>query len=395
MTIKHRRRPSKFFITIATLVAGSVGLWASLFVLPQSFGSLDSKEPALAALPAPVTPPEPPPPPKHLSTPEPVRGVYMSSWVAGTPSIRDRLVKLIDDTELNAVVIDIKDYTGRISFATDNPLLQATGAPEKRIPDIEDFIGLLHRKEIYVIGRIATFQDPFLTLKRPDLAVKRASDGAVWGDYKKARWLDPASRETWDYIVTIAQESEKRGFDELNFDYIRFPSDGNMRDISYPFFDQTKLTKADSLKEFFAYLREKLGPLDVPLSADFFGMTATNNDDLNIGQLWENGLIYFDYVAPMVYPSHYPPGFMGYKNPALYPYEIVKHSLEEGLRRAKLVNQPASKIRPWLQDFDLGAPYTAEVIRKEKQAVADAGLTSWMMWNAGNQYTKEALDNQP
>ena len=348
----------------------------------------------------------------YLKTPDSVKAVYMTSWVAGTQSLREHIVKLIDETELNAVVIDIKDDTGRISFETEDEYLNEIGSAEIRIPDIKEFIKYLNDKEIYAIGRISAFQDPHLIKLRPDLAVKRKSDGAVWKDRKGIGWLDAGSRETWDYIVKIAKEAHRVGFDELNFDYIRFPSDGNMRDIYYPFSEEKVLSdidfgKADILKDFFAYLDKETQELGVPISADLFGMTATNKDDLNIGQVLENALPCFDYIAPMVYPSHYPVGFRGYSDVNAHPYEIVNFSMTEAVRRVNELRDilasstPASKVisklkpgqlRPWLQDNDYPIHYTADMVRAQIQATYDAGLNSWMLWDAANTYTKSALE---
>lgn len=337
-----------------------------------------------------------PPPPKpvvtHLPTPVPVRAIYMTSWVAGTTNFRNDLVKLLEEKEVNALVIDVKDYTGKISFPVSDPKLQAIGSAEERVKDMKEFIAELHEKGIYVIARIAVFQDPFLTGKRPDLAVKKADGVTVWQDFKGAKWLDSASQEVWDYAVAIGHEAYSIGFDELNFDYIRFPSDGNMKDISYPFFDQKKITKHESMAQFFAYLKEQFAETKVPISADIFGMVTTNRDDLNIGQLLEDAAINFDYISPMVYPSHYPTTFMGFKNPADHPYEVIKHAMDEAVGRLRAINVPITKLRPWLQDFNLGAVYTPEMIRQEKQAVYDAGLDSWMMWAPSNRYTAGALD---
>src|SRR3989344_4510130 len=166
--------------------------------------------------------------PSYVSTPEPVKGIYMTSWVAGTPSLRAGLVKLIDETELNTLVIDIKDYSGKIVFPIeDNPKLKDHGSEEVRVKDLQDFIETLHKKQVYVIGRIAVFQDEYFVKHRPDLAVKNKSGTAVWKDRKGISWIDPASREYWDHIILLTKESRKIGFDEINFDYIRFPSDGN------------------------------------------------------------------------------------------------------------------------------------------------------------------------
>ncbi|MEK7567285.1 MAG: putative glycoside hydrolase, partial [Patescibacteria group bacterium] len=192
---------------------------------------------------------------QHLKTPESLRAIYMTSWVAGTKDWRESLVKFIDSTELNAVVIDVKDYTGRVSFETGDSYIQALGASEKRIPDIKEFIKYLHEKNIYVIARISVFQDQHFVSKHPEFAVKK-KNGAVWKDRKGLTWVDPASREFWNYIVLLAKESERVGFDELNFDYIRFPSDGNMQDIAYDYWDE-KTPRAEVIKEFFSYLRRE------------------------------------------------------------------------------------------------------------------------------------------
>ena len=328
----------------------------------------------------------------HLTTPSQVKAIYMTNWVAGDKKLRSSLVKIADDTEINSIVIDIKDYTGRIGFEVSDPLLKELGAYERRIADIEDFIEELHKKNIYVIGRISVFQDRYLVGRRPDLAVRRKSDGGVWKDFKNISWLDPGSKEVWGYIAALAKESYGVGFDELNFDYIRFPSDGNMKDISYPW--SNGKAKSEVIKDFFAYLRENLGNIGAPLSADLFGMTTTNTDDMNIGQNLENALKYFDYVSPMVYPSHYPKGFNNYSNPAAKPYEVVKFAMDSAVNRAMNATTTPRKLRPWLQDFNLGATYDAPMVRAQIQATYDSGLDSWMLWNASNRYTSAALDNQ-
>ena len=338
----------------------------------------------------------------HVTTPPSVKALYMTSWVAGTRDIRNRVVNLVNTTEANALVIDIKDYTGMIAFAVDDPYLKKFDSVEERIPDIKEFIEYLHSKGIYVIGRISVFQDPRLVKLRPDLAVKRSSDGAVWKDRKGISWIDAGAKEAWDYDVAIGKQAYAYGFDELNFDYIRFPSDGDMYNIAYPFSEGK--TKALVMKEFYAYLRQELGSSGAILSADLFGMVTTNADDLNIGQKLEYALPYFDYIGPMVYPSHYPAGFNGYPAPAKVPYAVVKFSMDRAHEKVKALAWSASttpesreakvhfgQIRPWLQDFDLGADYTAEMVRAQMQAAYDAGLTSWMLWNAANKYTAGAL----
>ena len=354
---------------------------------------------------------------RHLPTPKAQKVIYMTSCVAGTPSFRNDLVMLVEETELNSIIIDIKDYSGMLSFFPRSEELKEFISDRCRAPDMKEFIEILHDKGIYVIGRITVFQDPFLAKRRPDLAVKKASDGTTWKDYKGISFTDPGSKEVWEHTVAIAKESYAIGFDELNFDYIRFPSDGPMSDIAFTWSGNRK--KADVLESFFKYLSGELKPLGVVISADLFGMTTTNTDDLNIGQVLEKATPYFDFIAPMVYPSHYPPRFNGWDNPNKYPYEIVKFSMDAAVKRllatttvvAILGAEPLStsttpllyakeawrieKLRPWLQDFDYGGDYDIAEVKAQIQAVYDVGLTSWMLWAPSNRYTKGALLSEP
>ena len=327
----------------------------------------------------------------HLPTPVPLKGLYMTSWVAGIQSLRNsRVVNLIDKTELNAVVIDIKDYSGRISFAVEHPTLNAVGAFERRIPSINALIKELHDKNIYIIGRISVFQDPWLAKKWPDIALRRASDGGIWADRNGLSWVDPGSKKVWDYNIALAKEAYAKGFDELNFDYVRFASDGNMKNIVYPI-SQGK-PKDIVIESFFSYLsKEMRESTDAVLSADLFGLTTTITNDMNIGQVIEKAAPHFDFICPMVYPSHYPRGFNKYSNPADHPYEIVHYAMTHAVERLSTGNMKASQLRPWLQDFNMGAVYTPAMVRAQIKATYDSGLTSWLLWNAANMYTPGAL----
>ena len=320
----------------------------------------------------------------HKKTPTVVKAVYMSSWVAATKNIRERLINNLAGTEINSIVIDVKDYSGAVSMDINT---KTAGQLSGRVKDLAEFVDYLHQKNYYVIGRISVFQDNLLSRQRPDLALKRLDNGALWTDRKGIAWLDVSAPEVWDYTIAVAKEAHRLGFDELNFDYIRFPSDGNTSNVAYPYSRLSVDTRAEALRKFFVYLNAKMKEIDAPISADVFGMVATNTDDLGIGQVLENAIPYFDYVAPMVYPSHYPPGFLNYKNPASVPYEIVKHSMGVAVTRVVAQGYSPLKLRPWLQDFDLGADYTAEMIKAQKRAVYDVGLTSWMMWDPANIYT--------
>lgn len=386
--IKRRRKYGFVVISLGLAAAGvflsESGFLVSDFFKPQVYDAKQEINGELANIAAIVEEKI-----EHLPTPEPLRAIYMTSWVAGTPSWRADLVKFAADSEINAIIIDVKDYSGRIAFEVSDPVLREFGAEEIRVRDFKKFIKGLHEKNIYAIARVSVFQDPFMAVKRPDIAVKNSA-GGIWKDRKGLSWIDPAAREYWDYIVRLARETEHLGFDELNFDYIRFPSDGNLNDIVYSHWDG-KTEQKDVMLEFFSYLDSELDGLGIPLSADVFGLVTTaENHDLKIGQVLEYAAPYFDYIAPMVYPSHYPAGFIGLANPAQHPYEIIHYSMSKARERLVRATSTPAKLRPWIQDFDLGADYDAGMILKQKQAVYDSGLTSWMAWDPANKYTREA-----
>ncbi len=323
----------------------------------------------------------------HLPTPEPLKAIYMTSCVSATQSWRYSLKQFIEETELNSVVIDIKDYSGDISFE-----------PGARcfIKDLKEFIGELHEAGIYTIGRITVFQDPKYGDSRPDLAVKSKATGGVWRDRKGLAFIDVGAKEYWDHIIELSKKSYALGFDEINFDYIRYPSDGDMQDAHYTLTVGTS-TRAMMLESFFSYLYDNLKSTGVKTSADIFGFATLLYDDLGIGQVLEKILPYFDYVYPMVYPSHYSWNVGGFGDPATHPYEIVEYSMSTAVAREQnwnLANGRAtstpSKLRPWLQDFDLGAVYGVAEVQAQMKATYDSGLTSWLMWDAANLYTKEA-----
>ena len=299
------------------------------------------------------------------------------------------------DTELNAVMIDIKDYTGVVSFPNEFP--KTNSGKGCVVSDLGVFIEELHKSNIYVIGRISVFQDPSYTTLFPELAVKKKSDGGVWLDHKGLAFVDVGAKPYWDYIIELSQASYALGFDELNFDYVRYPSDGNMADASYTW-TTASTTKPQMLKSFFEYLHSNLKDLGAKLSVDLFGMTTTVTTDMNIGQILENALPYFDYIAPMVYPSHYPKTWGGFSNPAEHPYEVIQISMFGALQKEMawresngIATSTPSKMRPWLQDFNLGATYGPDKIKAQIKATYDVGLNSWMLWSAGNKYTEQAL----
>jgi hypothetical protein len=373
----------------------------------------------------------------YIPTPDSVRTIYMTQCVVGTPSFREELVQLVEETELNSIIIDIKDYTGGIAFPTEHPALREHVSDKCGARDMREFIARLHEKGVYVIGRITVFQDPHYATHHPELAVHFESPtGTVWKDNKGLSFIDVGATPFWEYIVALSRESYALGFDELNYDYIRYPSDGPMSNIAFPWTQERE--KEEVLEEFFSYLQQEMkdlshypeGTSPPVLSADLFGMTTTAKDDMNIGQVFERALPYFDYIAPMVYPSHYPNGFNGWGDPDDVPYELMHFVLQSAVERAvatttsvafagaeallETVVVPATAdtatttkqvatglykktaydptvIRPWIQDFDYGGDYGPKEVRAQIQAAYDVGLTSWMLWAPSNRYTREAL----
>ena len=408
----------KISIALFVLAAGGVSL-LSFLILPHMPSSenvylMSSIEPALPELETVIE--ELVPEVKHVETPEAVKAIYMSSCVAGTPSFRNDLLEVAQTTEINSIIIDIKDYSGLLSFVVpEDHYLHEYLSDRCYAPDMKEFIETLHENDIYVIGRVQVFQDDYYSRKYPDQAVQKESDGSIWTDGKGITFIDASSRKAHDHVIEIAKQSYAIGFDEINFDYIRFPSDGNMQDISFPLSGERD--KADVIEDFFAYLHSELKDTGLKTSADLFGMVTTNTDDLNIGQVLEKALPYFDYISPMVYPSHFPPQFNGWANPNDKTYEIIKFTMDAAAERTIATSTPIktigskrigtstpalytkesydpNKIRPWLQDFDYGGDYDVEEVRNQIEATYDAGLNSWYLWAPSNRYTVGALEQE-
>lgn len=340
------------------------------------------------ATPAPVPTPSAAPPlaapaPTPWPKPAAVKGIYATAWVAGSSQSLARICDLIDQTELNALVIDVKDDTGTISYESRVPLADAIGSWEKKIGDPVKVLETLRQHQIFPIARIVVFKDPFLAKRKPEWAVKDSS-GGLWVDRKGLHWVDPYNKAYWDYIVAIAREAISLGFQEIQFDYVRFTSDGPIERCVYPFSDG-KL-KQDVIRDFLQYAREQLQPSGIPVSADIFGLTTSVPDDQGIGQLYEKVIANVDVVSPMVYPSHYAPGSFGLGNPNLHPYETVLRAVSDARKRLEKAGNTTTSLRPWLQDFNLGAHYGRNEVQKQIQAVRDAGATEWIFWNPSCRY---------
>jgi len=315
-----------------------------------------------------------------VKVPRNVNAIYLNSFYLTKEARFEKVISIIKETEINSVVIDIKDYSGKIYLNSSNEELNKYGAQQAYIK-MDKIVERLHNENVYVIARIVVFEDPILATKNPNLALKD-KEGNLWKTYASNLWIDPNSKEAWDYNILVAKEASKIGFDEINFDYIRFPSDGALSDIDY---SSHNASKREVMLSFYKYLSASLK--DIIISADFFGLT-TIIDDIGVGQNIEDASPYFNFICPMVYPSHYSSNFDGFLNPSEYPYEIVFKSLSEA-------NKKIDNIRPWLQAFDLlGFEYRREEIQKQIEASKDALLdnyTGYMLWNSQNYYNIEDL----
>lgn len=335
---------------------------------------------------------------KPLPPPDQAKGIYLTGYTFSTTARRNELIKLVEETELNALVIDFKDPSGRLMFEPQIEKLKAI--PLSRLAlereQYEKILDELQEKNIYTIARITTFQDDTAVLTFPDLALKN-KQGGVWRDWKGVAWLDMTNPLTWEVPIAKAREAAAIGFDEIQFDYIRFPSDGNTNNIQY-YNLTTEQKKYQKLTEFYQFMAESLKDSNVPLSVDLFGLTYHRRDnqeyDLGIGQRLIDAAPYFNYISPMVYPSHYPPNYLGFSNPAAHPYPIVNKALMDGNYILAQATSSKALTRPWLQDFNLGAVYTAAMVRAQIQASEENNTAGWLLWNSSNRYTVEALKKQ-
>lgn len=323
------------------------------------------------------------PVPQHVPKPKIVKGLYLTASSAGHRQYRQNLLRRLKNSRLNTVVIDIKDYSGYILYQSKLNVLQKEKAIKNQLGDVQQVIDALHRQNIYLIARQTVFQDPVLAATHPELALHDKT-GAVWLDRKGLAWLDPSQEDVWQYNLAIAQEASRLGFDEINFDYIRYPSDGDMASLDYNIPSGQKMT--DVMKNFFAFLDKNLSDL-ATTSIDMFGLVMDNTAsgyDLGIGQKLTDTADYFDYVCPMMYASHYAQNYLDFANAAEHPGEVVAHGLD--ISRDAMKNKRA-QIRPWLQAFSLGAVYDQPMIDQQIQAVENVTSTDgWLLWNARNYY---------
>lgn len=335
---------------------------------------------------------EPVPTITHIKTPDNVRGLYVSSYSFMSDSFTEKLDGLLDTTTVNAIVVDIKDAPGTILFGIgyDTPCVTAS-IDEKAV---EDRIKHWHDRGVYVIARVAVFRDECYVKNNLDLAVQH-KNGGPWRDNGGHYWLAPHEQQTREYIRDISKAVYERGFDEIQLDYIRYPSDGNMGNLKYEYTENVSASSTIPAKrratigEFVAYMRQELK--GIPLSADIFGMVLTNTDDLSIGQHLDEFTPNVDFISPMIYPSHFPKQWNGIANTHTNPYQTIYDSTAQGLNRMYTsMSSSSAKImmRPWLQDFSIyGVVYNAPEVKAQIKALDDLGVHSFLLWNASNRYT--------
>lgn len=376
-----------------------------------------------------------------------VRGIYVSGPMAGTAGM-DELIRLVDETELNALVIDVKNDDGYLTCDLNVPFAEQIGAQKHYVKDMPALIRKCKEKGIYLIARIVGFKDPVLAEAMPELSLHK-TDGSIFYDKSGLAWVNPYRTEVWDYLVSVGVAAVQLGFDEVQFDYVRFSTDSGMKQVDFGGSAQGK-TKMGAITGFTEYASEKLHDMGAAVSADVYGVVIDSRIDQEIvGQDYAEMCRSLDAISPMVYPSHYGPYNYNIPIPDAQPYDTVLAAMqaskmalagldpktgakpeEEGAAESPVgvsgndaagtenvsgsdLPAPAAmsdeeiaalapqegvraSVRPWLQDFTATwvkghIPYGAEEIRAQIQAVYDAGYDEWILWNAANRYTEEGL----
>ncbi len=323
-----------------------------------------------------------------------IHGIYISAYVAGTKTRMDEIIEKIDNSDLNAVVIDVKDDNGNIIYDMDSELVKELGTTNILVKDMPALIDELHEHNIYTIARCVTFRDPSVGKVRPEWMLHDKS-GSVYRDAKGFEWIDPRNRDAGNYILEVAKGCRESGFDEVQFDYVRFPTGIKRDDIGISGYGRRR-----AILKFARYAHKRLKQMGEPLSLDVFGTVINSEIDRNVvGQEYSWLSLNSDYLSPMIYPSHYYEGTMGNFVPDLYPYETIdtamKMSAEElAVSGNKLKRQ--AKVRPWLQGFTASylkkyRKYGADEIKAQIKAVSDNGVNAWIVWNPSCKYQWDAF----
>ena len=314
-----------------------------------------------------------------------VRALYVNRWASQSPRRMRQLIALADSTEINALVIDMKDEFG-INYESTDPVVERNAGHGGRIPHLAELLDTLRAHRIRPIARLVVFKDSVAARVNPDHVIHQPN-GQPWRDKKGLTWVDPYDTTIWDYDIRVAEEMAQLGFAEVQFDYIRFPE-------PYPslppqvFRDANGLTKPQALARFLEAACPRVRKAGALCTADIFGLVTTVPGALEVGQQWEPLSPRLDVLLPMVYPSLYPHGAFGLALPNANPYQVIYDATSRAHERdLKLQIASSAHVRPWLQAFTLGKPrYGAHELEEEKRAVYDAGYDSWTLWNPGSLY---------
>jgi hypothetical protein len=311
------------------------------------------------------------------------KALYLSFYGIGDPGLRASALKLLGSRGINALVIDVKGDRGRIPYRSGLPLASETGAQKIiTVRDMPDLLASLHARGIYLVARVVAFKDDPLARTHPELAV-HTRNGEVWMDREGLAWTDPFRPEVQDYVIGVAEEAAMLGFDEIQFDYVRFPDTRGLV-FAKP---ANEASRVAAISGFLARARRQLVPYNVFVAADVFGYVLWNQNDTDVGQRLEDLIPHLDYISPMLYPSGFQFGIPGFRDPLAHPYEIVNLSLRNGQKRTGL---PATRFRPWLQAFSDYAfdrrVFGAGEIDLQIRAAEDFGSDGWMLWNPRNVY---------
>jgi len=333
--------------------------------------------------------------PENKIDPQPdapkVKGVYATAYSAGGSRFQD-LVKLLDETDLNSLVIDVKDDLGYITFKTGNPELAKTGAEKNFISDIHQVMNTMKQHEIYPIARVVVFKDTVLAEKRPDLSFVNR-DGSVWKNKKTNgdSFVSPYSKEVWDYNIAIAKEAAKLGFKEIQFDYVRFPEGFEKRADELKYI-KDKRTRINAVAEFVKYAKEQLTPLGVRVSVDIFGYAASVPAAEGIGQDFQKISQNVDVICAMIYPSHYSTGWFDVNVPDANPYKTIDGASKDTAKKLQPLGELKPVVRPWIQDFTASwvsghITYGKKQLDDQIKALKDNGVDEFLLWNSKNRYT--------
>lgn len=321
-----------------------------------------------------------------------VKGVYLNIYTIGSSKKMERLINLANTTEINAFVIDVKDDNGVLSFEMEAP--KKFGIPVSKnypIKNIEEFMKKMKENNIYTIARIVSFKDPTYAKANPDKVIISRDTGKPYTNSDGIIWVSAHDRNLWDYNLSVAEEAAKAGFNEIQFDYVRFPaSNGGKLDAKLNYRNTKNESKPETIQKYLKYAKERLNVLGVYTSADVYGQVGTFSDDMGLGQHWEAVTQVVDYISPMMYPSHYGNGAYGIAVPDAQPYKTIYHSLKDSINRNENVNSPAV-IRPWIQAFTAKwvkgyIPYNEKEIREQIKAMNDLGVTEYLLWSPSNNY---------